>query len=161
MPKFTDIKCYDPVVREHEFTHRYRNDLLQFELHNLQDKLAKLSQEIEELKSDLYPRIDDNELLSALKDKLQQLKNNRASDTASRITNKLNRLYQGVIFLPEAPSTYLNLSSHALTHEQEQVLNLGTKCHYKPKIDPMTKKVEMELLYESFLKLNNDEKVYI
>ena len=42
LPKFTDIKPYDPVAREQDFTNNYRKELLKYELKNQKERQLKL-----------------------------------------------------------------------------------------------------------------------
>ena len=79
----------------------------------------------------------------------------------SRITRKLNGFYDVQILLLSKPEAYLNLSSSELSENQCKLLKLGTKCHFKPKFNQMEKKVELEVLYESILKLYDAGKITI
>ena len=67
--------------------------------------------------------------------------------TNSRTLQKCNKSYNGQIFLPTKTDAYVNLSDRELT------LQLGLKCHFKSKFDPIVKKLETEMLNDSLLKL--------
>lgn len=78
--------------------------------------------------------------------------------TKSRILKKLNKIYGGQIKLPEEKNNrcYINLSHYQPTENEEQLLNIGINCHIKKKFDPLEKATELELLYCSIIKLEND-----
>ena len=57
--------------------------------------------------------------------------------------------------------TYLNLSGIELTEHQKKFLDLGPKCHIKPKYDPLKKQVETEILYASLIDLESKDKIEI
>ena len=77
------------------------------------------------------------------------------------MTRKLNNLYGGTFHLPESCEPFVNLTEYQLNDEQKELLSLGTKFHYKKKVDPLVKKVETELLYEAIIRLAEKEHVVI
>ena len=92
---------------------------------------------------------------------LEEIAGNVKNQAGVRITDKLNRLYNGIICMPEETLRFINLSSHQLTDAQIELLQLGSKLHFKPKFDPLTKKAECELLYENILKLVQNDSIEI
>ena len=78
-----------------------------------------------------------------------------------RVTKKLNRLYGGSVLLPDACDSFLNLSKKTLTRDQKEFLNLGTNCHVGSKFKSVDKTSELELLFQSILKLGDERKVDI
>ena len=151
LPKFT-LDRSDPVTRHEAYTvrHRQRKVLENLEAHK--EKLHEVTREAEELESELASELPA-QTWSDVKTKLDQLQANNEANTSSRVVSKLNNLYRGNLKFPNATKFYLNLSSHTLTENQQQLLNLGSKCHFKRKVDPIRKKVECEILYDSLLKL--------
>ena len=109
------------------------------------------------LKQQVTDTIEDAQLKYEVFLKLDELNENFEQEVKNRITNKLNRLYKGTIFFPESNQAYINLSSESLTENQHKLLQLGTKCHFKTKFDPIIKKLETEILYNSLIKLSQDE----
>ena len=92
---------------------------------------------------------------------LEEILANVKNQVGVRITEKLNRLYNGIIYLPDDTQRYINLSSHELSEDQIELLQLGSKWHMQPKFDPLTKKVECEILYENILNLAQNDHVEI
>ena len=65
----------------------------------------------------------------------------------------MNKLYGGTVVFPEKCERFINISGFELNDEQKQILSLGPKFHFKKRFDPLVKKVETELLYDSILQL--------
>ena len=65
--------------------------------------------------------------------------------------------YQPVTWQPL--DQYVNLSKHRLTEPEKELLNLGLNCHVSSKFDRYIKATEMEILYDSILKLETDRKI--
>ncbi|KAF2346596.1 hypothetical protein FHG87_022648, partial [Trinorchestia longiramus] len=63
--------------------------------------------------------------------------------------------------LPQRTHSYVNLSNTELTSAQTEVLSLGCKFSYKPKFDSLKKQTELEILYGSLLKMENNEIITI
>ena len=55
--------------------------------------------------------------------------------------------------IPDKITPYLKLTHHELSHEDEELLPLGTKFHYKKKFKSFVKKVVTEVLFESTLRI--------
>ena len=66
-----------------------------------------------------------------------------------------------MVFLQQDIAPYVNLSNYELNADQKELLSLGPKFHYKKKPDPLVKKVEMEILYQSILRLADKEFVTV
>ena len=59
----------------------------------------------------------------------------------TELFQKLNNLYQGNLKFPNATKLYLDLSSHTLTENQQDSLDLGSKYLFKRKVDPFQEKM--------------------
>ena len=81
--------------------------------------------------------------------------------TRQSITRKLNNLYQGTVYLPQNSIPFITLSGYELLEKQITFLSLGPKFNFKKKFDPLTKKVETEMLYESIKKLAEGDIVVV
>ena len=64
----------------------------------------------------------DENLAQNIKTALEQIAANVKNQAGIRITEKLNRLYNGIIYLPEETKRYINLSSHQLSEHQTELL---------------------------------------
>ena len=98
-----------------------------------------------------------SQILAELKD----LKEQQENVVKNRTIKKLNKLYKGEVALHDNTDAFINLSKYELTPNQKRLLNLGIKCHIQPKFDQIKKKTELEVLYKSILKLENDNKIII
>ena len=92
---------------------------------------------------------------------INQLLGNLRRKEETKTLNKLNRLYKGTLKLPESLDQYVNLSKHRLTEPEKELLNLGLNCHVSSKFDRYFKATEMEILYDSILKLETDRKITV
>ena len=161
LPKYTDIRTHDPAVRRQDFTVRYRKRLIE---HQIEQKQLLLQQLVPEQQR-LISAFDQSTLGADRKEEINtELRNilNQAEDSAKlRTLRKLNKLYRGRVNIPEDKDGYVNLSNYILTDEEKEVLDLGLNCHLQPRYDKLNKKIEIELLYQSLLKLQEDNKVTI
>ena len=65
------------------------------------------------------------------------------------------------MFLQQDIAPHVNLSNYELNADQKELLPLGPKFYYKKKPDPLVKKVEMEILYESILRVADKDFVTV
>ena len=79
----------------------------------------------------------------------------------NKILRKLNALSRREIRIPEFKEYFVNLSSYQLSNDEIEFLNLGLNCHLEKKYNKVKKKVEIECLYQSLLKLQDDDKIEI
>ncbi|KAF2346639.1 hypothetical protein FHG87_022605, partial [Trinorchestia longiramus] len=145
LPRYTNFKLYDPTIREQEFTLKYRQQLLQYELNKFKSSVSSIKSEINRYGEVIKTKLDNADLQTAVFDKLQNLCEQFQAATSSRITNKLNNLYRDTVLLPQRTQSYVNLSSTELTSAQTEVLSLGCKFSYKPKFDSLKQQTEMEI----------------
>lgn len=61
---------------------------------------------------------------------------------------KLSKLYRGNIKLSHPTKGYVNLTDMDLTADQEDLSNMGLKCHYLSKPHPHRKRLEIETLID-------------
>ena len=77
------------------------------------------------------------------------------------IIKKLNSLSNRNILLPDNNDCFINLSDYNISEREKEALNLGLNCHIQKRFDPLDKKIEMEMLYSSLLKLEENSKIRI
>ena len=87
-------------------------------------------------------------------DNLDELNKQFELETSQRRTRKFNNLYGGIVCLPQETTRYVNLSTHQLTPEPEELLSLGPKFPFKRNFALLTKNVENEMLFYSLLKVS-------
>ena len=63
------------------------------------------------------------------------------------------------MYVTENSNKFINLSDHQLTPEEKDVLNLGLNCHIQKKMDPIKKKMNIELLYQNLTQMEKDGKI--
>ena len=80
---------------------------------------------------------------------------------SSRTNNKLNRLYKGTLSFLNANRTHISLSDTELSADQNTILSLGIKCHYKPKFDILKKQVELETLYDTLFNMHKQGTIHM
>ena len=83
------------------------------------------------------------------------------SDRAKKlgIIKKLNKLYNGQIILKNEINRFVNLSSHQLTSNEKEFLNLGFNYHIQPKYSKLHKQTELESLYNTLTGLENQRQI--
>ena len=161
LPNFTNIRLHDPAVRKRQFTLDFRRKLIDEQVKLKEKKLLDLAN----ICSDLERQYENSQVTAELRSRIDYfLKANRTyydGVVRQRILKKLNRLYGGRVLLPNPSDCYINLSSVELTDAQKQYLNLGVNFHVQSKYLPYEKNVELELLYQSVIKLRDAGKVSV
>ena len=78
--------------------------------------------------------IHDHNLRQSIETKLIEMYDLDLATAMSRIIKKLNSPYKALaVNIPTNDNNqYINLSQHELSDDQITILNLCTKCHYKP-----------------------------
>ena len=74
------------------------------------------------------------------------------------IIKKLNLLSNMNIVIPDNNDCFINLSDYNISECEKEASNLGLNCHIQKRFDPIDKKIEMEMLYSSLLKLYRRKK---
>ena len=161
LPTYTNIVTHDPAARDEQITVEYRRQLVQRQIELKEADLlnAETTNSTNYLK--ISSDIRNDELRSDIVRCLKELRDQHYSIGLSRIKSKLNRLYRGKVCLIEECDSYINLSDTTLTENQKKFLNLGLKCHLQPKYSTHKKKIELEMLYESLIDLERNNKIVI
>ena len=160
LPRYTDINPHDPAARQERFTVEYRFKLIE-------RQISLKMQQINEIKSDLAQKYNDVKNITTTEEfleicmKLKDVHDQHFSGEKRKIIRKLNNLASRSIFIREKSDCFLNLSNYELSNVEKEVLNLGLNCHLQSKFDPVDKRVEIEMLYTSLVKLKNDDKIDI
>lgn len=92
---------------------------------------------------------------------IKEQANRTAEKFRSSTINKLNKLYNGRVMMPQENKAYINLSAVQLTPDQEELLNLGLNCHVQSKFDILDKKTELETLFQDLVKKQQQNKITI
>ena len=161
LPNFTNIRLHDPAVRKRRFTLDFRRKLIDEQVKVKEKKLLELSN----ISRDLEFQYKNSPVTTVLRSRVDyHLKANMTyydKVVKERVLKKLNHLYGGRVLLPNPSDCYINLSSVQLTETQKQYLNLGVNFHIQSRFLPYEKNVELELLYQSIIKLRDAEKVTV
>ena len=158
LPKYTLFKLHDPAAKREDSTTEFRQKLILRQITSAKEEIERLEIESEEQENLLKSKLTV-ETLNQIKSYLEQIVSKADLQHRLKITRKLCKLYNGDILLPNKNEKYINLSDYPLTKEQKEFLNLGPNCHLKSKFNPLKKKTELEILYQSALQLEADEKV--
>ena len=133
----------------------------------LLNEINKKSSELEETKTLLENQKNalkneiNPDVFEAFNNKMNEIMTNATHNLKWNHVKKLNRLYEGTMYLSESRDNFINLSNHNLTKEEKEVLNLGLNCHIHSKIDQTTKKMEIEILYQNLIEMENKGKVIV
>ena len=116
LPTYTKIKHYDPALDSSSNTLQYRKNLIQREI----EKKNKLHLQLEEQLQKVYNQIlnseCNHELRNNLMNELNIILNNSDNVRKSITIKKLNKLYNGQVFLKNEVNSFLNLSNYELTN---------------------------------------------
>ena len=169
LPKFTRIRHYDPATPDTEATLRYRRYLVKKELESKRKLSTNLEQCRDKLLEDIKRFDCDDESKTFVFNSLEDILLNFNNTCKTRILKKLNCLYQGrevkfgnsYIFIKDSVNSFINLSDYELESNEKEFLNLGLNCHLQPKYNKVNKQVEIEVLYQSLLKLEDKNEIRV
>ena len=159
LPIYTNIRTHDPAARNEAFTLEYRKQLVNRQINLRQNESENLQHELDVLWTEFNRRVEDGQNKRNITSTLDDIKQNAERIKRNTITKKLGRLYGACITLPHHTDSYINLSHHHLSKDEKEVLNLGLNCHLQTKFSKLKKKVELEILHESIIKLTSESKV--
>ena len=135
-------------------------DTVAYQLSKANGRKLELAAELKAIENEILSLIGA-ETFDGCQAIINQLLGNLRLKEETKTLNKLNRLYKGTLKLPESLDQYINLSKHHLTESEKELLNLGLNCHVSSKFDRYIKATEMEILYDSILKLEMDRKITV
>ena len=157
LPKYSDIG-HDRATNAQ--TAQFRMDTVADQLSKANGRKLELAAELKAIENEILSLIGA-ETFDGCQTIINQLLGNLRRKEETKTLNKLNRLYKGTLKLPESLDQYVNLSKHSLTEPEKELLNLGLNCHVSSKFDRYIKATEMEILYDSILKLETDRKITV
>ena len=149
------------TVRRNEITLEYRKNLLKYELGKHNRALEELNSGLIDARATFDSLNLNGNVRQAIREQLVEILENFTHNIRNKAISKLNKLYRGVIKWKDEPAYFINLSTVQLTQEQKEILNFGPKFHYQPKFSKIKKKLEIEQLYESILKLKDNDIITI
>ena len=161
LPSFTNIKTYDRAVQQSDSTKNFRKRLLEAETLRKKQQLKDIESHLEEALASFDKLEVGEELKDRTRAKLCQLKEIYDAAAHTRVQKKLTTLYGGPVALPERCDNFINLSSHVLTQEQKELLNLSLSCNFYPRASPQEKKAELEILYEQICEQHKAGKIHV
>ena len=161
LPSFTNITTYDRAVQQSDLTVKYRKGLLEEETRRKKQQLEDIYDQLEEAKASFDALDAEEELKARTREKLSELKHVHDQTVKTRVLKRLSSLYGGSVTLPEKCDNFVNLSSHELTPDQKELLNLGLQCNFYPRANQQEKKAELELLYEQICEKHKAGKIRV
>ena len=148
LPTFTNIRLRDRAVQQSDLTLSFRRKLLENEVETKKRLLNGLSQQLSDTLQAFHDLNADEEVKRRAVTKIDELLIDHEETVRTRTINKLSSLYGDRVVLPNPSDNYINLSSHDLTEDQKDLLNLGLNCNFYPRRSQQDKKAELELLYQ-------------
>ena len=169
LPNYSRLRHHDPAVALTGTTLKYRKYLVERELQSEERKLVDVRIEKEECYNSIVNFECEHALKNSVDDALQCIIVNHEQVVKTRTIKKLNSLYYGrgltdknqSICIRSDIHSFINLSSHQLSPDEIQFLNLGLNCHIQPKYDKLFKLAEIESLYQSLLRLEGENAILI
>ena len=161
LPAYTHIKLYDQAVAYEQFTEEFRRRCVEKQVEKERKTLNRLEQEAEKNESK-YLNLALSENIRANLDQLLKYESAYSDNLVkNRILNKLNKLYQGQILLPDKSVSFVNLSSRELSLNEKEFLDLGLNVHLGSKFNKCVKLTELELVYQSVTALEKQGHVEV
>ena len=166
-PNHSRIKHHDPAKRRTAATRQYESYLVEQE----NKEKARTMKSFEEQKTELLEKIESYkcnvELKKPVFSELCEILKNSDNVAKTRIMKKLNNLYHGSynidpvksICVKNSTDSFINLSSHVLSNEEREFLNLGLNCHVQPKYSKVDKQANIEILYQNLLELKSKNQI--
>ena len=169
LPNYSRLKLHDPAVAETNETLKYRTYLVEKELEEKRQQKCKLTQNRDNVKQFIDNFACNSSLKTPIEEALKDLLCNYENIVKVRTVKKLNTLYHGgfttnmdkSICIKHNVKSFINLSDYQLSEPEIEFLNLGLNCHIQPKYDPLLKQTELEVMYQSLLKLEEKEVITI
>ena len=169
LPNYSRIKLHDPAVADTNETQKYRMYLVEKELEEKLQQKCKLEQNRDSLKQSIDNFDCNSSLKTPIEETLEDILNNYANIVRVRTVKKLNTLYHGgfttniekSICVKHHVNSFINLSSYQLSESEVEFLNLGLNCHIQPRYDSLLKQTELEIMYQTLLKLEEKTVVTI
>jgi len=159
-PKHVNIKIRERAVTNNTNINDIKNkellniiNLKTMELNETQNLILTLKNELKEI-------IDENHF-KQFEERIKEIKFNNTKNLELKHIKKLNKLFNDAKFPTANTNKFINLSKHQLTKEEREVLNMGLNCHIQRRIDPIKKKMEIEILYENLLQMEKNGKITI
>ena len=122
LPKYTDIRNCHPGILYGDCIIIFRQNVLAKNLQKSSENLEANNQEIPILEQRVRDSIHNNETLEAIFRKLDEIKSSLFEETSQKTTQKLDKLYIGVVFLQDM-APYVNLSNYELNADQNSCSN--------------------------------------
>ena len=169
LPNYSRLRHHDPAVALTATTLEYRKYLVERELQSQERRIADVKMEKEEYYNSIVNFDCEHELKKPVYEALQSIILNHDKVVKTRTIKKLNSLYYGRGLTDKSQSicmkndmhSFINLSSHQLSPDEIQFLNLGLNCHIQPKYDKLLKLAEVESLFQSLLQLEHENTILI
>ena len=161
LPNFTNVKTYDRAVQQGDLTAKYRKDLLEEETKRKKEQLEDIECQLVEANDSLSNLPISEELKKQTRTKLNELKEIHEETVRTRVVKKLSSLYGSTVPVKNSRDCFVNLSSHVLTKDQKDLLNLGLKCKLYPKVNQEEKKAELEILYQQICEKHKTGKIQV
>lgn len=159
-PTYVKIKLRGRAVTNNEHAEELQKEELSKEITNKTIELEETEIYLNNLKEELKSTADED-LYKSFTDKITEIVQNTTHNLDRKHIEKLNRLYNGRMYVAENSDKFINLSTHQFTQEERDVLNLGLNCHIQRKIDPIKKKMDIEILYQNLTQMEKDGKITI
>ena len=160
LPNYTIHKLHDAAAKQNKTITEFRRELVLEQITSTKNEIKHLNEEFEKTRDQLKEKIRPEEI-TKVEDCLHQIISKEDQQHRQNILKKLCKLYKGNIILPNLKDNYVNLSKLNLTNDQKEFLNLGPNCHLKTRFDPVNKKTEIEMLFQSISKLQTEGKITV
>jgi ABC-type antimicrobial peptide transport system permease subunit len=131
-PTYVKIKLRGRAVTNNNNADELQNQELLNEINIKTTELEETEKYLTNLKEDLKNQVI-NEVYESFTNRINEIVENTQHNLNRKHMDKLNRLYNGQMFVSENNNKFINLSTHQLTTEEREVLNLGLNCHIQRK----------------------------
>ena len=156
LPNFTNCNSTNPRARRADYTVNFRKSLLIDEIKTKENLKKDLEKKLINAKLDFLTACRTS-VADHFLQTIEEIKKTEEKKNFTKISRKLNSLYNGTLIFPSAKKSFYNLSNVTLSTEQEEVLNLGMNFHIATNFDPYLKKCQIENLHQQLLKIEKKQ----
>ena len=156
LPTYTNIRLYNAQARDQAFVKKFRRNLIIHENEKQKEIIVKLKHEIQQEESKLKA-ITSSLRFNSFIMFLNRIKEKICATLQVKHQKKLCNIYSAHVPVNEEKCKWLNLTNVDVKEDIQAIFQLGMNCHLKSRYDHLSKKIEIEKLYDT-IKMHKSNK---
>lgn len=160
-PKYTNIRLHNADAGTQPFVHRFREDLVKYEVERQESEIQNLKLQLEDHRAGFKSLVNSDIRYGAFIDFLKRNLEKNKAKLIIQHTKKMCNIYGGEVPPTQECSRVVNLTDIPIDGEIEKVMQLGMNCHLKGKVSKLTRMIEIEKLYDSLMNKVKSNEVFV